>query len=85
MPGAVRRKITLASQEREGGEEKPLEEMKDQVVHDFSRLGELLQLRGHHKAAVVEYENGDLWIDLRYALKDYVQSLGDTECIIAGD
>lgn len=35
--------------------------------------------------AVVEYENGDFWIDLRYSLKDYVQSLGDSECVVAGD
>ncbi|TAL17599.1 hypothetical protein EPN96_04580 [bacterium] len=29
--------------------------------------------------AVVEYENGDLWLDLRYVLKDYVLKLSDAE------
>lgn len=29
--------------------------------------------------AVVEYENGDLWLDLRYVLKSYVQRIAEEE------
>lgn len=29
--------------------------------------------------AVVEYENGDLWIDLRYVLKDYVRGIDEPD------
>ncbi len=61
------RKIRLAADEQEAQKEEPLETIEDRVVHDFSRLGELLQLRGHTKAAVVEYEKAYARVGVRYA------------------
>ncbi len=54
-PGAEPHPIRLATSEA-ADKPKPLETMKDREVHDFARLGELLQLRGHTQAAIVEYE-----------------------------
>ncbi|MEL6758949.1 MAG: tetratricopeptide repeat protein [Myxococcota bacterium] len=66
VPGASPQRITLASDEAQAAEERPLESMDDREVHNFSRLGELLQLRGHHKAAVVEYEKAYTKAGVRY-------------------
>ncbi len=66
VAGASPQRITLASDERQAAEERPLEEMDDRQVHNYSRLGELLQLRGHHKAAVVEYEKAFARAGVRY-------------------
>ena len=56
VPGAEPEVIRLASGEEDSKKEKPLESMQDKAVHDSARLGELLQLRGQQRAAVVEYE-----------------------------
>jgi tetratricopeptide (TPR) repeat protein len=40
--------------------------MQDKAVHDYARLGELLQLRNQPKAAVVEYEKAYAKAGLRY-------------------
>ncbi|OGR15368.1 MAG: hypothetical protein A2341_00170 [Deltaproteobacteria bacterium RIFOXYB12_FULL_58_9] len=56
IAGAAPRKIRLIGNEDEAIKENPLETIDDPAVHKFARLGELLQLRGKHRAAVVEYE-----------------------------
>ncbi|HET6346758.1 MAG TPA: peptidase MA family metallohydrolase, partial [Myxococcota bacterium] len=56
VPGATPEKIRLATGNEDPEKEKPLESMPDKAVHDFARLGELLQLRGQPKAAALEYE-----------------------------
>jgi tetratricopeptide (TPR) repeat protein len=66
VPGAKAHKIFLVSEEKESSEENPLEEMDDKAAHDYSRLGELLQMRGHHKAALKEYEKAYTRIGLRH-------------------
>jgi tetratricopeptide (TPR) repeat protein len=53
---ARRREIQLAANEEEAQQERPMEVIEDRVLHDFTRLGELMQLRGHHHAAIIEYE-----------------------------
>ena len=55
VPGAAPEVIRLASGEEDNKKEKPLEAMQDKAVHDAARLGELLQLRGQQRAAVLEY------------------------------
>lgn len=71
VPGAAPEKITLATSEKQAKEEKPLETMDDRQVHDYSRLGELLQLRGHNQAAVVEYEKAYARAGVKYATLVY--------------
>ncbi|MEO1172321.1 MAG: tetratricopeptide repeat protein, partial [Myxococcota bacterium] len=66
VPGAAPEKITLASDEKQAQAERPLEDMDDREVHNYSRLGELLQLRGHDAAAVVEYEKAFSRAGVRY-------------------
>jgi tetratricopeptide (TPR) repeat protein len=56
VAGAKPKPIRLATDESQANEPRPLETMKDREVHDYARLGELLALRGHAKAAIVEYE-----------------------------
>lgn len=56
VPGAKPRRIQLADSEESAKGEAPLDTFDDRNVHDHSRLGELLQLRGHVHAAVIEYE-----------------------------
>lgn len=67
VPGAVPEPIRLATNEKGAKEEKPLEEIEDKQVHDWARLGELLQLRGRQSAAIVEYEKAHQRSGLRYA------------------
>jgi len=67
IPGAAPRRIKLVTNEKEAQTEAPLETMDDKVTHDLARLGELLQLRGHHTAAVVEYEKAYARSGVRYA------------------
>lgn len=71
VPGATPKKIRLANSEAEALQERPLEEIKDKEAHDFSRLGELLQLRGHHAAAAVEYEKALAKAGVRYSTLVY--------------
>ena len=66
IPGATPHKIKLATSENEAQAEKPLEEMADKEAHDWSRLGELLQLRAQHQAAIVEYEKAYGRAGVRY-------------------
>jgi tetratricopeptide (TPR) repeat protein len=66
IPGASPRKIKLTVNEAEAQAEKPLEEMEDKEAHDWSRLGELLQLRNNHQAAVIEYEKAYNKAGVRY-------------------
>jgi tetratricopeptide (TPR) repeat protein len=66
VPGAAPARIKLATEEDTSKAEKPLEEIGDRESHDASRLGELLQMRGHHAAAVVEYEKAYQRSGLRY-------------------
>ena len=66
IPGASPHKIKLATSETEAQAEKPLEEMEDKEAHDWSRLGELLQLRNNHQAAIVEYEKAYNKAGVRY-------------------
>lgn len=66
VPGASPQRITLANDEKQAQSERPLEDMDDREVHNFSRLGELLQLRGHDAAAVVEYEKAFGRAGVRY-------------------
>jgi tetratricopeptide (TPR) repeat protein len=70
-PGASPRPIRLASGPEDTKKERPLENIEDREVHDFSRLGELLQLRGHHHAAIVEYEKARQKSAMRYATVIY--------------
>ena len=54
--GAKPHPIQLAATEKDNQSTHPLESIVEREVHDLARLGELLQLRGHTQAAVVEYE-----------------------------
>jgi tetratricopeptide (TPR) repeat protein len=67
VAGVAPRRIELASSEKEAGGERPLEAIADREAHNFARLGELLQLRGHDNAAVLEYEKAYERAGLRYA------------------
>lgn len=66
VPGAAPERIDLADGEGQAAKERPLESMEDRQVHDYSRLGELLQLRGHDHAAIVEYEKAYDAAGVRY-------------------
>jgi tetratricopeptide (TPR) repeat protein len=66
IPGAALQKIVLASKNEEVQSEKPLETITDKETHDRSRLGELLQIAGHQRAAAMEYENAYKKAGLRY-------------------
>ncbi len=66
IPGVEPRRIQLTSDEKENKGERPLETIRDREVHNFARLGELLQLRGHHEAAVIEYEKAYERTGVRY-------------------
>ncbi|MBN1959410.1 MAG: hypothetical protein JW841_00565 [Deltaproteobacteria bacterium] len=63
--------IRLATDEKQATETKPLEEIKEQEVHDLARLGELLILRGHTKAALTEYEKAYAKSGVTYATLVY--------------
>jgi len=67
VAGVQPRRIQLTSNEKQAKGERPLETIEDREVHNFARLGELLQLRGHHKAAVLEYEKAYERAGVRYA------------------
>lgn len=67
VPGASPQRIRLATSEKEAQAEKPLEQIEDRQVHDYSRLGELLQMRGHPKAAIMEYEKAYARAGVQYA------------------
>jgi len=87
VAGAKPKPIRLASNESKGDEARPLEDMKDREAHDRARLGELLQLRGHHAAAVVEYEKayaraGVAYASLAYRLaRAYADTKRDSEAL----
>ncbi|MEZ4271515.1 MAG: tetratricopeptide repeat protein [Myxococcota bacterium] len=66
VPGAKPQKIRLADNAQAEQKEKPLETIEDRKVHDHARLGELLQLHGHHRAAIVEYEKAKDGSGLKY-------------------
>ncbi|MEE8410465.1 MAG: tetratricopeptide repeat protein [Myxococcota bacterium] len=67
VPGAAPKRIRLATSEKEAQAGKPLEHIEDRQVHDHSRLGELLHLRGHPKAAIIEYEKAYARAGVQYA------------------
>jgi tetratricopeptide (TPR) repeat protein len=73
VPGAKPERIVLAEGDGQGSsaKEKPLESMPDKDIHDFSRLGELLQLRGNDQAAVIEYEKATARAGLKYPTLTY--------------
>jgi tetratricopeptide (TPR) repeat protein len=87
VPGAKPHPIRLAADEKEASAARPLEAMQDKEVHDLSRLGELLQLRGHTQAAVVEYEkayrkSGPTYATLVYRLaRAYLDARRDAEAV----
>lgn len=64
-PGASPETIRLATGE-DTSREKALEPIQDKAVHDYARLGELLQLRNQPKAAIIEYEKAYAKAGLRY-------------------
>lgn len=70
VAGAKPRRIELSAG-NDSAKERPLETMTDREVHDFSRLGELLQLRGLHQAAAIEYEKAFARAGMRYATLIY--------------
>ena len=58
-PGAVARPIRFVDSQgdsQNAPQEGPLEAMPERRVHEYSRLGEMLEMRNHFKAAVLEYE-----------------------------
>ncbi len=72
VAGAKPQRIELSDRgEAKADKEKPLEAIADKFVHDHSRLGELLQLRDHHEAAVVEYEQAHRKAGVKYASLNY--------------
>lgn len=81
------RPIRLAANDTEASTDRPLEPMTDRQVHDFARLGELLQLRGHLSAAVVEYEkayakSGVIYVTLVYRLaRAYLDTQRDAQAL----
>jgi tetratricopeptide (TPR) repeat protein len=66
FPGAKPAFIELSGREGSPETEQPLETIEDPEAQNFSRLGELLQLREHHKAAIVEYEKAHAKSEYRY-------------------
>ncbi len=67
LVAAVPEKIELKKSGAKPAEEiDALEPIKDKQVKDFARLGELLHLRGHTKAAAVEYERAYVLSGVRY-------------------
>ncbi len=54
--GAKPERIQLSTHESTSETQKPLESIEDPQIQNFSRLGELLQLRNFHKAAILQYE-----------------------------
>lgn len=66
VAGAEPQKIRLAARESEAAAEKPLEKIIDKDSQNYSRLGELLQLRGNHRAAIIEYEKAYARSGVRY-------------------
>ena len=58
--------IRLAHEAEASPQEKPLEPIADKAAHDLARLGELLQLQHHPKAAIVEYEKAYAKAGTRY-------------------
>lgn len=91
VPHAKPRPIRLAANEKEASDARPLEHMQDKTVHDLSRLGELLQLRGHTQAAVVEYEkayarSGPTYATLVYRLaRAYLDTRRDADALVVLD
>ncbi|MCK5687653.1 tetratricopeptide repeat protein [Myxococcota bacterium] len=66
IPGASRHKLRLATDESQSKEPAAMEEIEDKEAHDYARLGELLQMRQHPKAAIKEYEKAKARTGLRY-------------------
>ncbi|RYF06320.1 MAG: tetratricopeptide repeat protein, partial [Deltaproteobacteria bacterium] len=67
VPDARPEKVRLADAPGDASAAPALEEMADKQVHDWARLGELLQLRHRPKAAIVEYEKALAAAGTRYA------------------
>ena len=66
FPGAQPAFIELNGGENSPSAEQALETIEDPEAQNFSRLGELLQLREHHKAAIIEYEKAHAKSQYRY-------------------
>mgnify|MGYP006271385187 CR=1 FL=1 len=71
VPGAAPQPIKLATNGQNNEEGPPIEAMREKKAKKFARLGELLQLRDHHAAAVVEYEKARDAAGLKYATLNY--------------
>jgi tetratricopeptide (TPR) repeat protein len=67
LPDARPDQVRLGDATANPGGAPVLEPMADKQVHDWARLGELLQLRGRPRAAIVEYERALAASGLRYA------------------
>lgn len=65
-PGLKPRRIVLTNQETLTPAETSLENINDQKVHNFARLGEMLQLRGHVEEAIIEYQKAKALAGRRY-------------------
>lgn len=85
VPGARPQVIALQDAQNQNAEqEDPLEALENPAAQRFSRLGELLQMRGHHQAAAIEYEKarvevGDSYPTLSYRLAKAYAKLGQNE------
>ncbi len=86
-PGASPERIKLGDGQGEPASEKPLETLEDPDAQRFSRLGELLQLRGKSKAARIEYQKaftrvGPRYPGLNYRLARAHHELGEPEAAL---
>ena len=83
--GAKAQTIALKdSKSGSGQQEDPLETLENPDAQRFSRLGELLQMREHHRAAAIEYEKarkevGDQFPSLNYRLAKAYSLIGKSE------
>jgi tetratricopeptide (TPR) repeat protein len=71
VAGAKPRLIRLAAGEGQEQGTRALEEIQDRETRDHARLGELLQLRAHPQAAVIEYEKAYAKGGVAYATLAY--------------
>ncbi len=71
VAGAKPKPIRLATSEAQASQPKALETIKDREAHDFARLGELLALRGHNQAAIIEYEKAYARAGMSYSTLVY--------------
>ncbi len=70
-PGASAERITLGDGQGESAKERPLETLEDPDAQRFSRLGEMLQLRGKQEAARTEYQKAFTRVGARYPGLNY--------------